>query len=126
MNTLSLWWVFLKQQLKELIEYKQDFLMGMVSVLFQQVGLFLVTVVVFTQLKELGGFSINEMFLLYGFYTLVRGIDHFYNDNIWSFAWNKVKDGRFITILLRPINPILHVVIERFNMSGLSEILVEI
>lgn len=35
MNTLSLWWVFLKQQLKELIEYKQDFLMGMVSVLFQ-------------------------------------------------------------------------------------------
>ncbi len=126
MNTLSLWWVFLKQQLKELIEYKQDFLMGMVSVLFQQVGLFLVTVVVFTQLKELGGFSINEMFLLYGFYTLVRGIDHFYNDNIWSFAWNKVKDGRFITILLRPINPILHVVIERFNMSGLSEILVGI
>lgn len=126
MNGLGLWGVFLKQQLKGIIEYKLDFIMGMISVLFQQVGLFLVTIVVFTQLKTLGGFSINDMFLLYGFYTLVRGIDHFYNDNIWSFAWNKVKDGNFITILLRPINPILHIIIERFNMSGLNEILVGI
>lgn len=81
---------------------------------------------VFTQLDVLAGFSIVEIFLMYGFYVLVKGIDHFYNDNIWSFAWNKIKDGRFTEILLRPINPIFYIVMERIEISGLSEMIIGI
>lgn len=103
------------------MEYKTDFIIGLLSVILGQINTFLLTVMVFTQLDSLVGFSIYEIFLMYGFYTLVRGIDHFYNDNIWSFAWNKIRDGRFMTILLRPINPIFYIVMERIEVSGLSE-----
>ena len=61
---------------------------------------------------------------MYGFYVFVKGIDHFYNDNIWSFAWNKIKDGRFSMILLRPINPIFYIIMERIEINGLSEVII--
>lgn len=121
MKYIKLYLQFLILQLKTIMEYKTDFIIGLLSVILGQINTFLLTIMVFTQLDSLVGFSIYEIFLMYGFYTLVRGIDHFYNDNIWSFAWNKIRDGRFMTILLRPINPIFYIVMERIEVSGLSE-----
>lgn len=123
---LKLYWIFFRQQIKSMMEYKNDFLMGIISVFVQQIGMALSTIVIFTQLKSLAGFSIDEIFLMYGFYMLVRGIDHFYNDNIWSFAWNKIRDGRFIIAMLRPINPLLYIVIERTTIEGIGEIFISV
>jgi ABC-2 type transport system permease protein len=126
MKYIELYFQFLILQLKTIMEYKTDFVIGLLSVILGQVNTFLLTIMVFTQLDSLVGFSIYEIFLMYGFYTLVRGIDRFYNDNIWSFAWNKIRDGRFITILLRPINPIFYIVMERIEVGGLSEAIIGI
>ena len=126
MKYISLYLHFLILQFKTILEYKTDFWIGIFSVILGQINTFLLTLVVFTQLDVLAGFSIVEIFLMYGFYVLVKGIDHFYNDNIWSFAWNKIKDGRFTEILLRPINPIFYIVMERIEISGLSEMIIGI
>ena len=126
MKYISLYFHFLILQFKTILEYKTDFWIGIFSVILGQINTFLLTLVVFTQLDVLAGFSIVEIFLMYGFYVLVKGIDHFYNDNIWSFAWNKIKDGRFTEILLRPINPIFYIVMERIEISGLSEMIIGI
>lgn len=124
MKYIKLYWQFLTLQLKAITEYKSDFIIGLFSVFIGQINTFLLTVLVFTQLNSLVGFDIYEIFLMYGFYVFVKGIDHFYNDNIWSFAWNKIKDGRFSMILLRPINPIFYIVVERIEISGLSEVII--
>lgn len=55
---------------------------------------------------------------------MIKGIDHFYNYNILSFAWNKIKDGKFSEILLKPINPIFYIVMERIEINGLSEVII--
>lgn len=124
MKYFKLYMQFLGLQLKTIVEYKTDFLIGLFSVIIGQINTFLLTILVFTQMDSLAGFSIYEMFLMYGFFVLVKGIDHFYNDNIWSFAWNKIKDGRFTEILLRPINPIFYIVMERIEINGLSETII--
>lgn len=124
MKYIKLYWAFMILQFRTLTEYKTDFVIGFFTVILGQINTFLLTMVVFTQLNSLVGFSIYEIFLMYGFFIFIKGIDHFYNDNIWSFAWNKVKDGRFITILLRPINPIFYIVVERMEISGLSEAII--
>lgn len=124
MKYLKLYWQFLTLQLKTITEYKSDFLIGLMSVFIGQINTFLLTILVFTQLDSLVGFNIYEIFLMYGFYVFVKGIDHFYNDNIWSFAWNKIKDGRFSMILLRPINPIFYIIMERIEINGLSEVII--
>lgn len=126
MKYMKLYIQFLVLQLKTVIEYKTDFLIGLFSVIIGQINTFLLTLLVFTQMDNLAGFSIYEMFLMYGFFVLVKGIDHFYNDNIWSFAWNKIKDGRFTEILLRPINPIFYIVMEKVEINGLSEAIIGI
>ena len=124
MRYVKLYWQFLSLQMKTITEYKSDFLIGLLSVLIGQVNTFLLTILVFSQLDTLVGFNIYEIFFMYGFYVFVKGIDHFYNDNIWSFAWNKIKDGRFTSILLRPINPIFYLVMERIEINGISEIII--
>lgn len=121
MRNIKLYFLFFKLQIKQLIEYKSDFAVGLLSVLLNQINTFLLTIVVFMQIDSLMGYSIMEIFLMYGFFVLVKGIDLFYNDNIWNFAWVKVKDGSFLTILLRPINPIFYIIMERININGLSE-----
>jgi ABC-2 type transport system permease protein len=125
-KNIKLYITFFVLQMKTIMEYKSDFIIGLLSVVIGQINTFLLTIVIFTQLDSLVGFTINEIILMYGFYVTIKGIDHFYNDNIWSFAWNKVRDGRFITVLLRPINPIFHIVMERIEITGLSETIVGI
>lgn len=124
MRYLKLYFQFLILQFKSMMEYKTDFIIGLFSVVISQINTFILTIMIFTQMDNLAGYTIYEIFLMYGFFVLVKGIDHFYNDNIWSFAWNKIKDGRFTEILLRPINPIFYIVMERIEINGLSEIVI--
>lgn len=126
MRYAKLYFDFLKLHLKIILEYRSDFMIGVFAVLIEQINMFLLTILVFSQIDVLDNFNIYEMFLMYGFFVLVKGIDHFYNDNIWSFAWNKIKDGRFSEILLRPINPIFYIVMEKVEISGLSETIIGI
>ena len=124
MRYLRLYSQFFTLQFKSIIEYRTDFLIGLFSVVIGQINTFILTVMIFTQMDNLAGYTIYEIFLMYGFFVLVKGVDHFYNDNIWSFAWNKIKDGRFTEILLRPINPIFYIIMERIEINGLSEIII--
>lgn len=124
MRYIQLYFQFLNLQLKTILQYKSDFIIGVLSVLIGQINMFLLTILVFSQMDVLAGFNLYEMFLMYGFFVMVKGMDHFYNDNIWSFAWNKIKDGRFSEILLRPLNPIFYIVMERVEISGLSEVII--
>jgi ABC-2 type transport system permease protein len=119
----SLYLAFFKQQLKALIEYRLDFALGIIGLGFMQLATLLMLLAVFTQVKAVAGYSFDEVLLVFGFTQLVRGIDHVYNDNIWFVAASYVKDGRFSQFLVRPLNPLAHVVMERVCVDGLGEVL---
>ncbi|MCB2295715.1 ABC-2 family transporter protein [Clostridium algoriphilum] len=123
---LQLYSAFLKQQIKALIEYRLDFAMGMIGLAIFQIGSFLVIFSVFTQIKSIGGYTFNEILLFYGYSQILRGIDHIYNDNLWSIAFGAIKDGKFSQYLLRPINPILHIIMEKIQFDGFGELLIGI
>ena len=115
---------FIKQQIKTLIEYKIDFLMGMIALAANQVSTFLIIFAAFTQIKSIGSFSFNEILFFYGYSQIIRGIDHVYNDNIWIVAWDKIREGTFSSYLVRPINIIMHIVMERFQFDGFGEVII--
>ncbi|MEI8094466.1 MAG: ABC-2 family transporter protein [Spirochaetales bacterium] len=120
----SIYAAFLSQQVKALVEYKLDFLIGVIALSIQQIGSFLVLFAVFTQIKAVGGWSFDEMLLFYGWSQVVRGIDHIYNDNIWLVGWWRIRDGSFTHYLLRPIGIIQHIIMERVQFDGFGELLV--
>lgn len=121
---LQMYSAFLKQQIKALIEYRLDFALGMIGLAIFQIGSFLIIFSVFTQVNSIGEYTFNEILLFYGYSQILRGIDHIYNDNFWGIAFGAIKDGRFSQYLLRPINPILQIIMERVQFDGFGELII--
>lgn len=121
---LQIYLAFFKQQLKALMEYKVDFMMGMIALGVQQISTFLVLLAVFTQIKAIGTYNFNEILLFYGYSQIIRGIDHVYNDNIWTVGWGQIRDGSFSQYLVRPINVITHIIMERVQFDGVGEFII--
>lgn len=117
---------FIKQQIKALIEYKLDFAMGIIGLTIFQIGSFLILFSVFTQIDSIGGYTFNEILLFYGYSQILRGIDHIFNDNFWEIAFGSIKSGKFSQYLIRPINPILQIVMEKVQFDGLGELIIGI
>jgi ABC-2 type transport system permease protein len=123
MRTLSIYLAFVKQQFQALMEYRMDFLLGLLGLLVQQFATFLLMFAVFTQVKAVGTWTFEEMLLLFGWAQLVRGIDHIYNDNIWFIAWYSIREGKFYQYLIRPWNPLSLIVMERISIDGFGELI---
>lgn len=116
---------FTAQHLKRMLQYRSDFLIGAGSFLFIQASGLLFIVLIFQQIPSLNGWSLTEMMFLYGYFQLPRGLDHLLTDNIWLIP-TKVRRGEIDRYLLRPINPLFQLVIERFQIEAFGELIVGI
>jgi ABC-2 type transport system permease protein len=80
---------------------------------------------VFAQIPDLNGWSLDEMIFLYGYFQLPRGLDHLLTDNIWLIP-SRVRRGDIDRYLLRPINPLFQVIVERFQIEAFGELAIGI
>ncbi len=126
MRYLRLYRTFLVQRLKSMMEYRVDFLTGAISFLADQLVNILFISIIFGQIPALDGFSYYEILFIYGFSLIPKGLDHLCTDNLWKVAWFTVRKGDFDKYLTRPINPLLHVIMEDFQIDALGELLVGI
>lgn len=121
---LRLYIKFLSQYLKSLMEYKADFLIGLFGfVVIQATGIAFLYLV-FERIPNLNGWTFNEILFIYGFAQLPRGIDHLFTDNLWLLAGRIIVRGEFDRYLLRPINPLFHLIAERFQPDAFGELAV--
>lgn len=113
--------VFFAQYIKQLIQYRVDFSIGIFSFLLVQFSGILFIGLVFESIHSLNGWSLNQMVFLYGFFQIPRGLDHLFTDNIWLIP-NKVRRGDVDRYLVRPINPLFQCVSERFQPEAFGEL----
>ena len=113
------------QHLKRLLQYRSDFLIGAGSFLFIQASGVLFMALIFQQIPDLNGWTLTQMMFLYGYFQLPRGLDHLLTDNIWLIP-TKVRRGEIDRYLLRPINPLFQLIIERFQIEAFGELAVGI
>lgn len=114
---------FIVQQLKRLMEYRVDFLTGATSFLIGQITNIVFISIIFSQIPHLQGFDYYEIIFIYGFSLVPKGIDHLFTDNLWKVAWFIVRKGNFDKYLTRPINPLVHVIMEELQFDALGELL---
>lgn len=115
--------IFISQFLKRLVEYRIDFLTGAFAFFFGQLFNVLFVFLIFENITELDGWSLQHIIFIYGFSLIPRGIDHLYADNLWKVAYFLVRKGDFDKYLTRPIDPLLHVLMEGFEPDALGELL---
>lgn len=118
--------IFAAQYLKQLMEYKGDFLIGMIGVLLTQGLNILLIGIIFTQIPSLRGWTLPEIMFIYGYGSLPKGIDHVLTDNLWAVGQRLVRKGEFDKYMTRPINPLIYCALETFQIDGFGEILIGI
>lgn len=119
-----LWRIFIAQHMKNLMEYKVDFLTGAVSFLIGQVVQIAFLGIIFSQIPHLAGFEFDEILFIYGFSLIPKGIDHLFFDNLWSVGYFIVRKGDFDKYLTRPINSLFYVIAEKFCVDAFGELFI--
>ena len=121
---LDLYRHFLVQRLKVLMEYRVNFLIGASSTIFLQAASLLAIWAVMRQVPEINGWSFDEILLVYGLLTLAKSINHMFADNLWTLGNSYVRTGAFDRFLVRPIDPLFHLLADRFCHDGIGNFLV--
>ena len=121
---IKIYFKLILQHLKSILEYRVDFLIEILSVIFIQIsGIIFLDVLV----KDTGilGWSYYELLVIYGMFQIPRGIDHLLTDNLWLISYY-VRRGLFDKYLTRPINVLFHIIAERFQIEAFGELIVGI
>lgn len=115
--------IFIAQYLKKLMEYKVDFLLGAVGLVFIQSLQILFLGIIFSQIPALNGWSFEEILFIYGFSLIAKSLDHLFTDNLWMVGYRIVRKGEFDKYLTRPINTLFHVIAENFCVDAFGDLL---
>ncbi len=127
--------IFIKQDLKKLMEYKVDFLLGALGFLLEQAVQIFCLGIIFNTIPALcyavdgtvvDSWTFHEVLFIYGFSLIPKGIDHLFFDNLWGMGYWIVDKGDFDKYLTRPINSWFYVLCEKFCVDALGEFIVGI
>jgi ABC-2 type transport system permease protein len=121
---LNLYGDFLLQRFKILMEYRVNFLIGASSTIFLQAASLLTIWVVMGKIPSLKGWTFDEIILIYGLITLAKSINHMFADNLWTIGRAYIRSGGFDRFLVRPIDPLFHLLADRFCHDGIGNFLV--
>lgn len=111
---------FLKFNIKRLSEYKGDFCLGVFFLLLTQSLNLSFFYLIFNAVPEISGWSLYEVLLVYGFYTLNYGIFMFLFGNLRSLK-GYLFSGEFEIMLIRPLPPIFHIIISNFDERSIFQ-----
>lgn len=118
--------IFVAQELKRMMEYKSDFIIGIIGFLLGQFFNMLFLWIIFSQIPSLMGWTLEQILFIYGFSLIPKGIDHLLFDNLWAIGHFTVRRGDFDKYLTRPINTLFHVMVERLQIDALGELIIGI
>ncbi len=117
---LSLYRYFVVQRFKILMEYRLNFFIGATSTAVLQAASLTTLWVVMRQIPSLNGWNFYEVLLIYGLLTMGESITHMFADNLWTIGWNYIRSGDFDRFLVRPIDPLFHLLADRFCHDGIG------
>ena len=118
---LRLYRSFLVIQWRTMLAYRTNFLIGATSTIAMQSGGLLTIWVVMRQIPSLHGWTLNQVFLVYGLTSLALSIGHMFADNLWVVGRRYIQPGGFERFLVRPINPLFHLLADRFCYDGIGD-----
>jgi ABC-2 type transport system permease protein len=115
---LALW----QANLLSAMEFRASFISQTVGMMLNNAIYFLFWVIFFDRFKEVRGWGLNEMFLLYGLVAGGFGLCNLLFGNL-TFIAEFVANGRLDYYLSLPRPVLLHVLASRSNPSGLGDFL---
>jgi len=119
---LALYRAFLAFRLQVLLEYRADLVIGVASTLLLQAAGMAGVWVVLQRVPSVGGWRFEELLLVYGFLVASRSLEHMFADNLWVVS-RYLQEGSFDRFLVRPVDPLFHLLADRFQHHGVGNLL---
>jgi ABC-2 type transport system permease protein len=118
----SLYGDFLRLHIKEMIEFRVSFMVGLLAIFMVQ-GASLATIwVILRQVPSLSGWTLPEVLLIYGLVIFSRSCTQMFTEYIWALEFY-IREGEFDRYLVRPIDPLFHLLAGGFSLEGLGNFL---
>lgn len=116
----ELFWSYVAQYAKGRLEYRADFVAGLISdVLFQSVSIIFL-LVIFQQVPTLAGWQREEVFFIYGYFLWPYAVFGCLAGGIWNFSDQYIVRGELDRILLRPANALFQLLLEGIELEPLA------
>lgn len=125
-DNISIYLSMLLCSIKSMMEYRIDFIIGMISQLLTQVVELIFIWIVFQNTETLAGWTFDRLLLLYGITMLTISIVDFLFDSIYDIGPKYIKDGEFDKLLLRPIHPLISVMGDTKSLTAFGYMLISL
>ncbi len=123
--TAGLFWHFMRLRMRERMEYRGAFLIGLLAQGLAYVAEFTVIWVLVNRFGTLGGWGWEEVAFLYALNLMSYAIGAAFTYSQTELE-NMVQKGTFDNLLTRPINPYLNLAAQQFNVGYIGHIVVSI
>ncbi len=121
---LNLYSLFLRQRVKIFMEYRVNFFIGAVATVIEQAAGLLTVWVVMQRIPLLNGWTYEELLLVYGLLALSKSLTYLFADNLWTVGREYIRSGGFDRFLVRPVDPLFHLLADRFDHQGFGHLLI--
>lgn len=109
------------QYIKARMNYRVDFIVSSVGMIFSNIASLIVFWVIFRSIPRLAGWSFEEILFIYGFYLLAVSPAQIFFDHIWQLR-NHVMEGTFIKYYFRPLNMMFYYMSEMVDLKGFAQV----
>jgi ABC-2 type transport system permease protein len=121
---LQLYIAFLGVQWRTMLAYRVNFLIGASSTIAMQACGLMAVWVVMQQVPSLHGWTLNQILLVYGLTIWARSFEHMFAETLWTVGRQYIRPGGFDRFLVRPIDPLFHLLADRFGFDGVGEFVI--
>jgi len=126
MKEFRIYLLYFKQFLLARLSYRADFFASLVASVFISVtGILFVFVLVDGEVvKDLRGWSRDEVLFIVGYSFLATAIFSVLAPNLYQFGDKYIIQGQFDRVLLRPLSSLGQVLCETFNLESLGNLII--
>ena len=116
---------YLSKFIKTRIEYKGDFILGLVTgVLFQVITLIFIDVLFTKNSLTIDGWTKGHVLFIYGFSIFPLNLFFAFFPNLYNVGSKYIIEGHLDRILLRPLNSLFQVLLEEVDIESLVGLIV--
>lgn len=110
LHNIEIYFSLMIASLKEMLIYRLDCIVGMISQFFMQAVELIFIWIAFQNTPNLAGWNFDQILLLYGITMISVGIADFCFDALYDIGPKYIKNGEFDKFLLRPVHPLLSII----------------
>lgn len=120
MRYFRLYKACIKMNLKTMLQYRTDFFVGASSTLLMQISSLVFLWAIFDNINEFAGWSFYQVVFVYGIFSICRGLNHMFFDNLWIIGKEFIRKGSFDILLIRPASTLFQIIAQKFQVDGIG------